>query len=611
MIIVRALRYLLTIVVVLGLVASGWLVWTGYAQASDAAALYAGHCASCHDAPSATNRAPSREALQARSPEVVVDALTGGAMRYQGLSLGGADRRALAEFLTGKKMGGDLTGAAAARCTSPTPMSDPASGPLWNGWGPTVENTHFQPAKQAGLTAQQVPHLTLKWAFGFPDTTSAWAQPTVAGGRMFVGSQNGTVYSFNAKTGCVVWTFSAEGGVRTSLTIGRRASGPAAYGAYFSDQKGYAYALDASTGGVLWKRLVENHPLIRLTASPVLHNGLLYVGTSSYEESGKGPDYACCNFRGSMVALDAMTGREVWKSYTITELPRVLGKNKDGVESLGPAGGAIWAAPTVDAKRGALYAAVGNTYSGSSSQPLTDAVVAFDLKTGKVLWGKQLYPNDIYGCRSGEANCPARQGPDFDFGASAVLAKMSNGREVIVAGQKSGVGFALDPDKEGALVWEYRAGRGSALGGIEWGLATDAENAYFPVADAQSPQPGGLHAVKLATGERVWMTPPPQPLKCGAPGRGCSGAQSAAITVIPGVVFSGSFDGGIRAYSTKDGIVIWDFDTNREFLTVNHVRAKGGALNGPAPIVAGGILYVSSGDYRSRTGNLLLAFGVE
>ncbi|HKT82010.1 MAG TPA: PQQ-binding-like beta-propeller repeat protein, partial [Vicinamibacterales bacterium] len=310
------LRYVAVLVAVLAPTIIAQFMWTGLAQTPngaqsavpDAAGLYNSKCAVCHELPSAGSRAPNREALQARSPEIVVDALTGGSMRYQGLSLSGTERRVLAEYLTGKKMGGDLTGASKAICANPPPLSVPEAGIAWNGWGPTPENTHFQSAAHAGLTAEQVPKLTLKWAFGFPDTTSAWAQPTIVGSRMFIGSQNGTVYSFDARTGCVVWTFTAEGGVRSSIYIDRRASGPAAYGAYFVDQKGYAFALDAATGKLLWKRLVEDHPLIRLTGSPLVYNGLMYLGTSSYEESGKPPDYECCNFRGSIVALDAMTG---------------------------------------------------------------------------------------------------------------------------------------------------------------------------------------------------------------------------------------------------------------------------------------------------------------
>jgi polyvinyl alcohol dehydrogenase (cytochrome) len=256
-----------------------------------------------------------------------------------------------------------------------------------------------------------------------------------------------------------------------------------------------------------------------------------------------------------------------------------------------------------------IYAAVGNTYAGLASQPLTDAIVAFDLKTGALKWAKQLYPNDIFGCRRGEPNC-VTPGPDFDFGASAALVTLADGRDVLVAGQKSGMGYLLDPDKQGEVIWEYRAGRGGALGGIVWGVATDGENAYFPVADLSAPQPGGLHAVSLKDGQRAWYAPPPPPL-CGTPSRACSTAQSAAISVIPGAVFSGSFDGGLRAFSTKDGSVLWEFNTNREFVTVNGVRAKGASINGPAPTIAAGMLFVGSGDYRSRPGNVLLAFGVE
>jgi polyvinyl alcohol dehydrogenase (cytochrome) len=447
----------------------------------------------------------------------------------------------------------------------------------------------------------------LKWAFGYPDTTSAWGKPTVAGGRLFVGGQNGTVFSLDARSGCVAWTYAAAGGVRTAISIGPRAGGRTGYVAYFSDQRGYAYALDADSGAEIWKRQVDAHPLIRLTGSPVLYDGRLFVPTSSYEEAGKGPDYNCCTFRGALVALDAATGDEIWRTYTINEEPRLMGRRENGVEAWGPSGGAIWSAPTIDVKRRVIYAGVGNTYSGAT-QPATDAVAAFDLETGKLLWARQVTPDDVYGCRVGEANCGEQPGPDFDFGGSPSLARLPDGRDLIVIGQKSGVGWAMDPDRQGEIVWRYQAGRGGALGGVEWGSAVDAEHAYFPIADANQPQPGGLHAVRLATGERVWHTPAPPPI-CGR-GRGCNGAQSAAITVIPGVVFSGSVDGGLRAFRTSDGAIVWTFDSNREFATVNGVRARGGSLNGPSPTIVDGMVYANSGysAFGTRAGNVLLAF---
>jgi polyvinyl alcohol dehydrogenase (cytochrome) len=581
-------------------------------QTADGAGVFRASCATCHEG-AAGSRAPTADQLKDRTPEQIIDALTGGAMRYQGLSLSGAERRAVAEFLTGKTVGASRTPADpnAGRCVNPRAMTwAPADPAVWNGWGPTVANTHFQPTKGAGLTVEQLPKLTLRWAFGFAEATSAWGQPTVVGGRLFVGSQNGWTYALDAKEGCWIWKYEAEGGVRSSVSIGRQQiDGRSVIAAYFSDQKGYAYALDAQTGKEIWKQVVDPHPLIRLTGSVTLHGNRLYVPTSSYEEVGKGPTYACCTFRGAIVAMDAASGEVIWRSFIVGE-PVVMGKRADGGDSLGPSGGAIWSAPTVDTRRRLIYAATGNTYSGKT-QPMTEAVVAMDLDTGQVKWAQQVTPDDVYGCRSGEPNCAAQQGPDYDFGASPIMTRTRSGKDVIVAGQKSGVAYGLDPDNGGKILWQYRAGRGGALGGIEWGIAVDDDHVYVPIADNNAPQPGGLHAIDLLTGQRVWFAAPPSPLLCGRPGRGCSAAQSAAVTVIPGAVFSGAFDGGLRAYSTRDGRVLWTADTNREFLTVNGVRARGASLNGPAPVIVDGMLYVGSGDYRARTGNVLLAYSVQ
>jgi len=288
-----------------------------------------------------------------------------------------------------------------------------------------------------------------------------------------------------------------------------------------------------------------------------------------------------------------------------------LRKSTAGVALWGPSGAAIWSAPTIDARRGLVYVATGNLYSGPA-QPQANAVIAVDLKTGAVRWSKQMTAGDVYvtNCRAGNPNCPEMNGPDLDFGSPPMLTRTPAGRDLIVIGQKSGVGFALDPEKMGEIVWEYRAGRGGVLGGIEWGSAVDAERAYFAVSDILLPQPGGLHAVTLATGQRAWFAQP-RPPACGT-GRGCNAAQSAALTVIPGAVFSGSNDGALRVYSTTDGAILWEFDTNREFTTVNGVAARGASMIGPGPVVAGGMVFVNSGygAFGGRPGNVLLAFGV-
>jgi len=585
------------------------------AQTPSGAVLFENHCAACHNG--SDPRVPTIAALRQRTPESIVDALTIGLMRQQGADLSDADRRAVAEFIGARPLppAGSVAGSGSITnpCVAP-PQLNLASPAQWNGWGAGVANTRFQPGPHAALTAAQVPRLTLKWAFGFPNVTAARAQPTIVGGRLFVGSQTGLVYALDAKSGCTIWTYQAKAAVRSAITIGRRGSGGAAF---FGDAKANAYAIDAATGDLIWTRNLDEHASARVTGGPTLYQDRLYVPIASGEEGqGNNAKYECCTFRGSLVALDASSGALLWKTYTIAAEAKPVGKNASGTTRWGPSGAGIWSSPTIDPQRKLVYAATGNMYT-EPQQPTSDAIIAFDLDTGAVKWTAQVTPQDVFvvGCNQpNAANCPhpAEVGPDFDFGSSPILAKVPNGSDVIVDGQKSGVGWAFDPDKRGAVKWQYRAAKGSALGGMEFGSAADGEQAYFAVADGNSPQPGGLHAVKLATGERAWYAPPPPPA-CGAPARGCNAAILAAITVTPGVVFTGSNDGAVRAYSTKDGSIIWQYDTNRDFETVNGVKANGASMSGPGPVVAGGMLYVNSGygALGGRPGNVLLAFGVD
>jgi len=579
-------------------------------ESPDGAKLYADHCAVCHARADALT--PPEAVLRQKSSAEIVDSLSEGRMRTQGAELTNAERRAIGDFL------GTRAAAVVARGACATPSAfDPTTGPSWTGWSPDLANTRFQP--QPGLAADQVPKLTLKWAFGFPNATTARGLPTVAGGRVFVGSISGTVYALDAKSGCTEWTYQAKSGVRSGIVIAPRPGAPAKFTAYFGDGRSNVYALDAATGQELWTRSVEEHRSANITGTPVLYNDRLYVPVASSEEGqGANPNYECCTFRGSLVALDASSGSLVWKTYTINAEAKPVGKNAAGATRWGPAGAGVWSSPTVDAKRKVLYAATGNMYT-EPQQPTSDAIMALDLDTGAIKWISQVTDKDIFvvGCgalaasgRSG-ANCPPAEtlGPDHDFGNAPILAT-ANGKDIIVAGQKSGIGWAFDPDNKGKILWQYRAGQGSALGGLEFGSAVDREQAYFAVSDDLAATPGGLHAVKLATGERSWFTPPPPP-KC-APGRGCNAAILAAITVVPGAVFTGSNDGGIRAFSTKDGSLLWEYDTNREFQTVNGIAAKGASISGPGPVVVGGMVFINSGyaALGGRPGNVLLAFGL-
>ena len=502
-------------------------------------------------------------------------------------------------------------------CTTAAPLADNVP-QRWNGWGAGVTNTRYQPAAKGGLTAPMVPRLKLKWAFGFAGVNSARSQPAVVGGRVFVASESGDVVALDAKTGCTYWMYHAQAGIRTAITVGpyKSVNGASGFAVYFADGGAVSYAVDAATGREIWTRKVDEHPYARATGAPTLHEGRLYVPTAGLGEEGQGgrPQYECCTFRGSVTALDATTGSVVWKTYTIAEAPTPRGRNAAGVQLWGPSGGAIWGAPTVDAARRAIYVTTGNNYSGPA-QPTTDAIIAIDMDTGKIRWVNQPTANDVWvvGCRpenAADSNCPAKLGPDHDFSISPVLAKVPTGRDLIIVQQKSGMAYAPDPDKQGALVWQYRTSGGSAMGG-QWGAAADDTQVYFGVNGTLSMEPGGMRAVKIATGEEAWSKPPAARL-CGT-ARGCSAAQGAALTAIPGIVFSTSMDGGMRAYASDDGTIVWQFDTNQTFETVNGVKANGGAMDGPGAVVAGGMLYVTSGyvSLIGRPGNVLLAFGVD
>jgi polyvinyl alcohol dehydrogenase (cytochrome) len=576
--------------------------------APDGAKVYADNCASCHDQP--TGRTPPKDALRERTADAIHLSLTSGSMAVQGLSLTVAERKAVSEYLSGKPLGSASAADAGLCAAKPAPLGNIGSKPQWNGWGADTSNSRYQP--KAGLTAADVPKLTLKWAFGFPGGTQAYGNPSIVAGRVFVGSDNGTVYALDAGTGCTYWSFKADGGVRSAPSVGRAGTRDVVY---FGDLKANVFALDATTGREIWKKQVDTHAFARITGAPTLAGGKLYVPVSSVEEvPAAQPSYECCTFRGSIVALDAATGNQIWKSYTIQEAPQQLGKNSKGTALWGPAGAAVWSAPTIDTRKGVLYIGTGNSYTAPAVKT-SDAVIAMDLKTGKILWWNQATSADAFlvGCRPGNENCPKELGPDFDFGNAPILRTLAGGKRILVIGQKSGIVWGLDPDDEGKVVWQFKAGKGGALGGIEWGSAADEQAAYIPVSDvlAAPNEAGGLFALKLATGEKIWSTPAPK-LECNS-GRGCTGAQSAPVSVIPGVVFSGSVDGHMRAYSTVDGSIIWDFNTAREFETVNHVPAKGGSIDAAGPVVADGLLLTNSGYalWKGLPGNVLLAFSAK
>ncbi len=596
--------------------------------AQDGASLYRRFCAACHES-GAIERAPIRSHLSEMSAERILGSMESGVMFNQARPLASNQRDAVAEYLAGKKLGSgkaeDEPDRSAFCSGAPGTFESPFSAPHWNGWGLTPENSRYQPPAMAGLSATDLPRLKLKWAFGFPGDIRAYSQPTIAGGRLFTGSASGRIYSLDVKTGCLFWSFRAASFARSAVVIAPLAG---RYIAMFGDGRANVYALDAATGKLLWKTTADDHPARRITGGIKIHNNRAYVPVASGEESSAlDPMYGCCTFRGSVVALDLATGRQIWKTFVIPNEPRPTKTNLRGVQQYGPSGAGIWSSPTIDVKRNALYVTTGDSYSDPAA-PQSDAVVALSLDTGRILWWKQLTPGDAYNIACGplrdNTNCPEAQGPDYDFGASAILIELPEARRALIAGQKSGWVHSVDPDRNGEILWQRRIARGGVTGGIQWGPAADRDHVYAAISDIDDRRRlipgggtlrelnplagGGLFALALATGATKWQA---EPGACDDR-RPCSPAQSAAVTVAGNIVFSGALSGHLRAYSAATGEVLWTYDTYRPFETINGVKAHGGSIDGPGPVIVDGMLYTNSGYglYGGQPGNVLLAFSL-
>ncbi len=571
------------------------------AQAPDA--LFQSKCATCHTPGNSVN-APLPDTLRQMSWQTILAALEVGKMKPIGDNLSATERESIARSL-GKAAADSMP--ASAKCASNTAARVNGE---WNGWADPA-NTRFQSAKQAGLTKETTSRLKLKWAFGFPGVTTAYGVPAVVDGKIFVGAADGTVYSLNAQTGCVYWTYAAVSGVRVSPSVANGA-------VYFGDLRGNVYAVDEKTGAQRWRARADEYPLAVITGSPKYESGRLYVPVSGRDESlaATNPKFECCQFRGSVVALDAATGNRVWRTYLISEEPKVTGQNKAGAKTWGPSGVAVWSSPTLDLQNKVLYVGTGVNYSNPTTN-MSDAIVALEMSSGRILWSKQFTSNDGWNFACGapdKTNCPKDPIVDWDFGSSGILKSIGGGKRVLVVSDKGGNVYGIDPDREGALVWKEKIANGGVNGGTMWGGASDDTGlAYIGISDFVNGKPevgGGLVALQLSTGRKVWSTPAPKPACIGTPG--CSAAQPAPVTAIPGVAFLGSWDGHIRAYETKAGAIIWDFDTVQDFQTVNGVKARGGSINSMAPVIAGGMLYMTAG-YSSNglPGNVLLAFSVD
>ena len=580
--------------------------------------IYQTRCAACHEA--GVNRAPQRFILNLMAPETIQRALTDGVMRAMATDLDEEGKASVAQFLAQRPLAGAAT--APRMCGKEASAFDFSEPPVFSGWGLTPQNSHAVSTARAGLGRANVGRLSLKWALAFPSAVRARSQPALAGGAIFVGSHDGTVFALDRRSGCARWLFHARAEVRTGVVVSPWKAGD--HGArprvYFGDVIGNVYAVDARDGALVWTERADAHPGVTLTAAPVLYGDRLFVPVSSLEEgAAANPAYECCTFRGSLIAYDARSGAKVWQTFVV-DPPTEVGRAAGGVRRFGPSGVALWNSPAVDAKRGRLYIATGDNYSAPAT-PLSDAVLAIDMASGRIVWSYQATADDAWNVACfipGNGNCPEGAGPDHDFGAAPVLAKASDGRELVVAGQKSGVVWALDPDS-GKPVWKTRIGRGGPAGGVHFGVAVVGDRVFAPVNDVPQggetytePPRSGLYALDLRTGKVLWSAPSQDTCAAGVPL--CSSGYSGAITATPEIVLSGGNDGWLRAFDAASGKVLWSFSTLRDFATVNGAVGRGGSMGGGgAPLAYHGEVYMNSGYgfARNMPGNVFLSFGVD
>jgi polyvinyl alcohol dehydrogenase (cytochrome) len=591
--------------------------------------LYEARCASCHENP--VDRTPARSVIEKNPPKFILEAMK-GVMAPMSTGLSEDEMRSIAIYLstTDPLSPHAIWGPSSATmpmdgpmCEGPVPPVNLAAPGQWMGWSPEKDNARFQ--KAPGLKAADVPRLKVKWAFKYPGSKNG--QATVVGDRLFTTSMTGAVYALNARTGCVYWRHDADAATRSSVSLKAMPAGSRAKTAlFYSDWTQSAAVIDADTGELIWKTKIEDNTGVQLTGAPTLWKDTLLVPISTGNEAFAAYDaYVCCKFIGSLVALNANTGEILWKRYTTDEKNAVYRKTAKGQDMYGPAGGSIWSAPTIDPERGLIYVATSNSHTDKFHDG-ANSIMAIDLKTGAVVWKNQILPDDNYinGCPKA-ANCPEKVGPDFAFGSSPILHTGRDGRQLLLAGQKSGIIWALDPADGGKIVWHTQLSQGSELGGIEFGPAADADKVYVAVSDviapAETAKPG-LTALYVKDGSIAWSAPSPA-RPCRWENVFCSPAMSQAVTAIPGVVFAGAMNGYFRAYDTATGKVVWEFDTGgTPIKTVAGKETYGGVMDASGPTVAGGMVYVHSGyggrqgaerwgDNVSADGNLLVAFSVD
>ncbi len=584
------------------------------------AEVFRSRCSGCHKPSGSTvPNAPSLISLAQKNQSTIRFSLTNGTMRTQAAGLSTAQIHRLSEYISQQDV--DYKPAAKDFCLEPSISFTDVSVSKW-----AFDERNTGVAGDTNINSQNVSRLILKWAFELPGVAEARSQPVITRDTVFIAATtSGELFALDRHTGCIKWHSHAMAPLRSALTLGNIHGRPTLF---FGNSKAETSAVDARNGKWLWTTSVGMSEYSIQTGAVVFWNGALYVPVSLNEVAlAQNPEHECCTAHGLVRKLDAASGKILWTRH-MTSDAQPTGKSRHGTRTWGPSGAPVWSTPTIDVERGAIYVGTGQNASAPATE-LSDSVVALSMNNGAILWHFQATRGDTYNNACSDfpkgANCPKWIGPDFDFGASIILSRNDRGEGILLAGQKSGDVYALNPDKQGEVLWRTAVGSGSALGGVHWGMAATDNLVFAGSNDPDFPIPGyranpGLAALDLNTGKVRWRFDVERGCQTGLmdylqrdeiyPACSYYYAFSAALTVSNDLVFAPALDGTVRAFSTPSGHLRWKYDTAKNFDTVSGTNAHGGAMDNSGVMFSGDMAFMQSGYdlFGQLPGNVFLAF---
>jgi len=588
--------------------------------------LYKTHCAACHDNSSLT-KAPPKETLARYSEAQIANALS--IMRAQGGKLTSSERETVGSYLS-QTAAADHDWIKGMMCAKDNRVPKLDGEVTVSTFGFDRRNTRNLSYDQAGLEGADFGSLELAWAIAFPEAISMRSQPAVVGSTLFlpVGESRKRLFAIDVSEQmkpCLQWVYEGDKTLRSSAGYGVLPNGRSVV--MVGDFAGFVHMVDAQNGQLIWRARAGLFDRSILTGTPVLVGSVVYAPSSQFDPLyAVNDDYLCCKFHGGVVALDALTGKKIWEGHALPDAKPIRDRG-DGQMHWGPAGAPVWNSPSIDLKRNQLYVGTGEANS-VIDHPHTDALLAFDLDDGSINWSFQATEKDIFnpGCGpdgSGGLNCAKDTVyRDVDFGASTILATAPNGRELLLAGQKSGTVWAMNPDN-GEVIWRRDIGTGGLFGGVHWGLAVDDTHIYAPIGSAGESLPGqvvppelkpGLYAINLNDGTIDWSFE--LNAECGADERkfvpACDSmfGLSGAVTLIGDHLVVGALDGQLYVVDRNTGKLVWKYNTARAFDTINGVEGNGAAIDNASIVAANGLVFVNSGYglFGHGAGNVMLAF---